>query len=192
MFDPSSFANPTPLAHADTSRDVLPRGGTSHIESRCKPLHSSNYKASSKILVIITSNYSKAWRNIKTGNQANTENCSERSWRGKKCHYKTEIDFKKLGMLDVDLGKSSTCYRCILLTARLRKCEEDSKTDSFGNRAKGLKPNNPKYASCGWSVCMKVNGMYSLTARHRATQRKWAAEHRHWMQSDWSRALFAY
>ncbi|GFW89982.1 hypothetical protein TNCV_3741681 [Trichonephila clavipes] len=30
MFDPSSFANPTPLAHADTSRDVLPRGGTSH------------------------------------------------------------------------------------------------------------------------------------------------------------------
>ncbi|GFW92813.1 hypothetical protein TNCV_1736061 [Trichonephila clavipes] len=29
MFDPSSFANPTPLAHADTSRDVLPRAGTS-------------------------------------------------------------------------------------------------------------------------------------------------------------------
>ncbi|GFW51363.1 uncharacterized protein TNCV_3254921 [Trichonephila clavipes] len=29
MFDLSSFANPTPLAHADTSRDVLPRGGTS-------------------------------------------------------------------------------------------------------------------------------------------------------------------
>ncbi|GFU88291.1 uncharacterized protein TNCV_846841 [Trichonephila clavipes] len=29
MFDPSCFANPTPLAHADTSRDVLPRGGTS-------------------------------------------------------------------------------------------------------------------------------------------------------------------
>ncbi|GFT31050.1 uncharacterized protein TNCV_1684061 [Trichonephila clavipes] len=29
MFDPSSFANPTHLAHADTSRDVLPRGGTS-------------------------------------------------------------------------------------------------------------------------------------------------------------------
>ncbi|GFW02602.1 uncharacterized protein TNCV_2456161 [Trichonephila clavipes] len=29
MFDPSSFANPTPLAHADASRDILPRGGTS-------------------------------------------------------------------------------------------------------------------------------------------------------------------
>ncbi|GFV71147.1 uncharacterized protein TNCV_410301 [Trichonephila clavipes] len=29
MFDPSSFADPTPLAHSDTSRDVLPRGGTS-------------------------------------------------------------------------------------------------------------------------------------------------------------------
>ncbi|GFY17647.1 uncharacterized protein TNCV_1073821 [Trichonephila clavipes] len=29
MFNPSSFVDPTPLAHADTSRDVLPRGGTS-------------------------------------------------------------------------------------------------------------------------------------------------------------------
>ncbi|GFW72505.1 hypothetical protein TNCV_3797331 [Trichonephila clavipes] len=29
MFDPSSFVNPTPLAHADASRDVFPRGGTS-------------------------------------------------------------------------------------------------------------------------------------------------------------------
>ncbi|GFW01116.1 hypothetical protein TNCV_1763541 [Trichonephila clavipes] len=28
MFDPSSFANPTPLAHADTSRVVLPKGVT--------------------------------------------------------------------------------------------------------------------------------------------------------------------
>ncbi|GFW94562.1 HTH_Tnp_Tc3_2 domain-containing protein [Trichonephila clavipes] len=26
MFDPSSYVNPTPLAHADVSRDVLPRG----------------------------------------------------------------------------------------------------------------------------------------------------------------------
>ncbi|GFT57255.1 hypothetical protein TNCV_1692531 [Trichonephila clavipes] len=26
MFDPSSFVNPTPLAHADASRYVLPRG----------------------------------------------------------------------------------------------------------------------------------------------------------------------
>ncbi|GFV80447.1 hypothetical protein TNCV_2149811 [Trichonephila clavipes] len=26
MFDPSSFVNPTPQAHADVSRDVLPRG----------------------------------------------------------------------------------------------------------------------------------------------------------------------
>ncbi|GFW99780.1 hypothetical protein TNCV_3420091 [Trichonephila clavipes] len=33
MFDPSPFVNPTPLAHADTSRDVLPRGGTSQYES---------------------------------------------------------------------------------------------------------------------------------------------------------------
>ncbi|GFX51063.1 uncharacterized protein TNCV_2734141 [Trichonephila clavipes] len=29
MFDSRSFVNPTPLAHADTSRDVLPRGGIS-------------------------------------------------------------------------------------------------------------------------------------------------------------------
>ncbi|GFV11051.1 hypothetical protein TNCV_2717961 [Trichonephila clavipes] len=30
MFDSSSYDNPTPLAHADASRDVFPRGGTSH------------------------------------------------------------------------------------------------------------------------------------------------------------------
>ncbi|GFY19715.1 hypothetical protein TNCV_4648871 [Trichonephila clavipes] len=29
MFDPSSFVHPTPRAHADASRDVLPRRGTS-------------------------------------------------------------------------------------------------------------------------------------------------------------------
>ncbi|GFU29953.1 uncharacterized protein TNCV_1687221 [Trichonephila clavipes] len=29
MFDSSSYVNPTPLAHADTSRDVLRKGGTS-------------------------------------------------------------------------------------------------------------------------------------------------------------------
>ncbi|GFV79033.1 hypothetical protein TNCV_3687401 [Trichonephila clavipes] len=28
MFDPSSFTDPTPLAHADTSRDVPPLGST--------------------------------------------------------------------------------------------------------------------------------------------------------------------
>ncbi|GFV12780.1 hypothetical protein TNCV_1367501 [Trichonephila clavipes] len=31
MFDSSSYVNPTPLAHADTSRDVLLRGGTSQL-----------------------------------------------------------------------------------------------------------------------------------------------------------------
>ncbi|GFX45966.1 uncharacterized protein TNCV_2163411 [Trichonephila clavipes] len=31
MFDSSSYVNPTPLAHADTSRDVLPRGRTSQL-----------------------------------------------------------------------------------------------------------------------------------------------------------------
>ncbi|GFU92542.1 hypothetical protein TNCV_4794711 [Trichonephila clavipes] len=29
--DGTSFADPTPLAHADASRDVLPRGGTSQM-----------------------------------------------------------------------------------------------------------------------------------------------------------------
>ncbi|GFW10594.1 uncharacterized protein TNCV_893891 [Trichonephila clavipes] len=33
MFDSSSFINPTPLAHADSSRDVLLRGGTSQWRS---------------------------------------------------------------------------------------------------------------------------------------------------------------
>ncbi|GFT38965.1 uncharacterized protein TNCV_388291 [Trichonephila clavipes] len=29
MFHSSSFVNPTPLAHADTPKDILPKGGTS-------------------------------------------------------------------------------------------------------------------------------------------------------------------
>ncbi|GFW94386.1 hypothetical protein TNCV_1433211 [Trichonephila clavipes] len=40
MFDPSSFANPTPLAHADTSRDVLPRGGKSQMDHHVSSLPS--------------------------------------------------------------------------------------------------------------------------------------------------------
>ncbi|GFX80517.1 transposable element Tcb2 transposase [Trichonephila clavipes] len=38
MFDPSSSANPTPLAYADTSKDVLPRGGTSQLEDEVEKL----------------------------------------------------------------------------------------------------------------------------------------------------------
>ncbi|GFW67258.1 uncharacterized protein TNCV_2698681 [Trichonephila clavipes] len=38
MFDSSSYDNPTPLAHADTLRDVLPRGGT----SQWRPTRSSH------------------------------------------------------------------------------------------------------------------------------------------------------
>ncbi|GFV78367.1 hypothetical protein TNCV_95241 [Trichonephila clavipes] len=37
MFDSSSYDNPTPLADADASRDVFPRGGTSQDVSRKFP-----------------------------------------------------------------------------------------------------------------------------------------------------------
>ncbi|GFW10073.1 hypothetical protein TNCV_4208381 [Trichonephila clavipes] len=51
MYDSSSFANPTPLAHADTSRDVLPRGGTSQIISRMDHTKTKNMaKATDKYL----------------------------------------------------------------------------------------------------------------------------------------------
>ncbi|GFU85286.1 uncharacterized protein TNCV_2385931 [Trichonephila clavipes] len=44
MFDPSSFVNPTPLAHADVSRDVLPRGEESlnDVRSQVKSAYQSN------------------------------------------------------------------------------------------------------------------------------------------------------
>ncbi|GFU88280.1 transposon Tf2-9 polyprotein [Trichonephila clavipes] len=44
MFDPSSFANPTPLAHTDTSRDVFPRGGTSQRTSISKGRNITTYQ----------------------------------------------------------------------------------------------------------------------------------------------------
>ncbi|GFU17136.1 hypothetical protein TNCV_1853901 [Trichonephila clavipes] len=41
MFDSSSYDNPTPLAHADTSRDVFPRGVGKDVQNpgslRCQP-----------------------------------------------------------------------------------------------------------------------------------------------------------
>ncbi|GFV44471.1 hypothetical protein TNCV_4737251 [Trichonephila clavipes] len=43
MFDPSSFVNPTPLAHADASRDVLSRGGTSQSNLKNLILHKTSY-----------------------------------------------------------------------------------------------------------------------------------------------------
>ncbi|GFV00094.1 hypothetical protein TNCV_4057661 [Trichonephila clavipes] len=50
MFDPSSFANPTPLAHADASRDVLPRVRTSQPPDRniysCTPVPKTSQKNS--------------------------------------------------------------------------------------------------------------------------------------------------
>ncbi|GFU55018.1 hypothetical protein TNCV_425281 [Trichonephila clavipes] len=50
MYDPSSFADPTPLAHADTSRDVLPRGGTSQLvdENMVKKARASFFKHQSR------------------------------------------------------------------------------------------------------------------------------------------------
>ncbi|GFU52194.1 uncharacterized protein TNCV_4186431 [Trichonephila clavipes] len=41
MFDSSSYDNPTPLAHADASRDVLPREGTSQICGDSRLQHSA-------------------------------------------------------------------------------------------------------------------------------------------------------
>ncbi|GFX88457.1 transposable element Tc1 transposase [Trichonephila clavipes] len=35
-----------------------------------------------------------------------------------------------------------------------------------------------------------ANGLHSLTPRHRAARRRWAAEHRNWEQHDWSQVLF--
>ncbi|GFY12772.1 retrovirus-related Pol polyprotein from transposon 412 [Trichonephila clavipes] len=39
MFDSSSYVDPSPLAHADTSRDVLPRGGTSQAQTSVQRLN---------------------------------------------------------------------------------------------------------------------------------------------------------
>ncbi|GFX27931.1 hypothetical protein TNCV_3083521 [Trichonephila clavipes] len=60
MFDPSSFVKPTHLAHADASRDVLPRGGTSKNDSStsCSFAGSSNPKDGLKSEKIIPYSYS--------------------------------------------------------------------------------------------------------------------------------------
>ncbi|GFY03625.1 uncharacterized protein TNCV_3092511 [Trichonephila clavipes] len=44
-------------------------------------------------------------------------------------------------MIDVSCKQSSSLNK---------QCDADSKANSFINRTKGLKPNNPKWALCGW------------------------------------------
>ncbi|GFX18554.1 uncharacterized protein TNCV_3371271 [Trichonephila clavipes] len=51
MFDPSSFANPTPLAHADTSRDVFLRGGTSQWLYYCKLRGANDFESVNQLIV---------------------------------------------------------------------------------------------------------------------------------------------
>ncbi|GFY33897.1 HTH_Tnp_Tc3_2 domain-containing protein [Trichonephila clavipes] len=42
----------------------------------------------------------------------------------------------------------------------------------------------------GWLYARRRMVCIPLTPRHRATRRRWAAEHRDWEQNDWSQVLF--
>ncbi|GFT72645.1 hypothetical protein TNCV_20101, partial [Trichonephila clavipes] len=50
-----SYVNPTPLAHADASRDVLPRGGTSHISDNSVLFVDSRFGSHGLDTIIVTS-----------------------------------------------------------------------------------------------------------------------------------------
>ncbi|GFT07563.1 hypothetical protein TNCV_4045301 [Trichonephila clavipes] len=71
MFDSSSYDNPTPLAHADTSRDVLPRGGTSQ-DSSLKTFRDVKIHGSKLRLLVCrrSSNYNDLLPNMKTQRSA--------------------------------------------------------------------------------------------------------------------------
>ncbi|GFX37304.1 transposable element Tcb2 transposase [Trichonephila clavipes] len=81
MFDSSSYDNPTPLAHADTSRDVLPRG----VVQRAQKLHNCQW---SRVLFTDESRFSTRsdsqcvliWREI--GSRFYTSNIKERHHYG--------------------------------------------------------------------------------------------------------------
>ncbi|GFW20463.1 hypothetical protein TNCV_4547301 [Trichonephila clavipes] len=57
MCDSSSFVKPTPLAHADTPRDILPRGGGHHTVSEW--ILSSHYSVARGLLAtdLVTMNH---------------------------------------------------------------------------------------------------------------------------------------
>ncbi|GFU40528.1 hypothetical protein TNCV_1208801 [Trichonephila clavipes] len=65
MFESSSYVNPTPLAHADTSRDVLPRGGTSQCENNdvcsSKGQRVFRFKRLEMISVLVTGSTKRYW-----------------------------------------------------------------------------------------------------------------------------------
>ncbi|GFU36788.1 hypothetical protein TNCV_365531 [Trichonephila clavipes] len=69
--------------------------------------------------------------------------------------------------------------------------DANSKTVSFGNWTKGLKPNNPKWASYGWPECTYTSDGYSSDSKTPYGSKKVdCTQHRDWMQKDWSRILF--
>ncbi|GFV27532.1 SWIM-type domain-containing protein [Trichonephila clavipes] len=69
---------------------------------------------------------------------------------------------KKQGMFNVSQDKVvhvlpqkiMTDISCNNSSIQNNQCSADSKRISFGNRSKGLNLNNPKKASCRWSVCI--------------------------------------
>ncbi|GFY16384.1 hypothetical protein TNCV_2350271 [Trichonephila clavipes] len=78
MFDPSSFANPTPLAHADTSRDVLPRGGVILILVLCRgAMHAKSLRAQTSsrgsATLVFGYHFDKAIKRILTHNEINRQ-----------------------------------------------------------------------------------------------------------------------
>ncbi|GFU92839.1 transposable element Tc3 transposase [Trichonephila clavipes] len=91
MFDPSSFADPTPLANADASRDVLPRGGTSHCYD-ANVLKIVRNLFQRRIKRILFSDEAHFWLN----GYVNKQNCRLWSEANPQVYVETPLDPEKL------------------------------------------------------------------------------------------------
>ncbi|GFX14006.1 hypothetical protein TNCV_612111 [Trichonephila clavipes] len=79
MFDPSSFADPTPLVHADTSRDVLPRGEhgrdirLSYTYEKNSDTPQNKYEYVEKLLPSLEHTFNKVLNNLKDQEASHVE-----------------------------------------------------------------------------------------------------------------------
>ncbi|GFU66771.1 hypothetical protein TNCV_1233041 [Trichonephila clavipes] len=71
MYDSSSYVNPTPLAHADTSRDVLPRGGARNLGASI----SKKAELVKCAKEVITNAYRERIPKQKTGSKRHVSSC---------------------------------------------------------------------------------------------------------------------
>ncbi|GFV08624.1 transposable element Tcb1 transposase [Trichonephila clavipes] len=166
MFDSSSYVNSLPLAHADTSRDVLPRGGTSQLGT-----HLSTRRNVAREFDIAHSVVSRLWKSFKT-----TGMCSRRHGGGR-VRSTTPAEDRYI-VLSAKRNRRTTAQQVANQFLASSGKQISRKTVARRLRGGGLYARRPV-------VCVP------LTRQHRTARFQWCREHHIWTEQDWACVLFS-